>query len=82
MKYFLAGLGIGALIGLVFAPMSGEGTRNMLSDQVNAVSEKASNTIQQASEKVSSVLRKGSQSTAGENRIISADDSGPTAATT
>jgi gas vesicle protein len=31
--YFLAGLGIGALIGILFAPQSGEQTREMLADR-------------------------------------------------
>lgn len=32
--YFLAGLAIGSLIGIVFAPKSGEGTREFLSKKV------------------------------------------------
>jgi gas vesicle protein len=32
--YFLAGLAIGSLIGIVFAPKSGEGTREFLSNKV------------------------------------------------
>ena len=31
--YFLAGLGIGALVGVLFAPQSGEQTREMLADR-------------------------------------------------
>ncbi len=31
--YFLAGLGIGALVGVLFAPQSGEQTRDMLADR-------------------------------------------------
>ena len=32
--YFLAGLAIGSLVGIVFAPKSGEGTRDYLSKKV------------------------------------------------
>ena len=31
--YFLAGLGVGALIGIVFAPQSGEQTRELISEK-------------------------------------------------
>jgi len=34
-RYFLAGLAIGWVIGLFFAPKSGEGTRELLAQKVN-----------------------------------------------
>src|SRR5258707_55389 len=33
--YFLAGLGIGSLVGILFAPRSGEETRELLSNRVD-----------------------------------------------
>ncbi|HUK28413.1 MAG TPA: YtxH domain-containing protein [Candidatus Acidoferrales bacterium] len=39
--YFLAGLGIGSLIGIFFAPKSGEGTRAYLSKKVKEGSKDA-----------------------------------------
>jgi len=33
--YFLAGLGIGSLIGILFAPRSGEETRNLINTRVD-----------------------------------------------
>ena len=33
--YFLAGLGVGSLIGILFAPRSGEETRNLITSRVD-----------------------------------------------
>jgi len=41
MKSFLFGLGLGAGLGLLFAPMSGEETRRNLSDQADDVADTA-----------------------------------------
>ena len=65
MKYFLAGVGIGALIGLVYAPMSGDNTRERIADTVSSVSEHAGKTIENLNDTVSQVLRKKSQREAG-----------------
>jgi gas vesicle protein len=35
ITYFLAGLGIGSLIGILFAPRSGEETRNLINTRVD-----------------------------------------------
>ena len=35
VTYFLLGLGVGSLIGILFAPKSGEETREYLSQKVN-----------------------------------------------
>ena len=35
ISYFLAGLGIGTLLGVLFAPKSGEETRQFLSDKAD-----------------------------------------------
>jgi gas vesicle protein len=34
VSYFLVGLGVGSLIGMLFAPKSGEGTRDHLSQEL------------------------------------------------
>ena len=39
--YFLAGLAIGSLVGIVFAPKSGEGTRDFLSKKLKEGSKHA-----------------------------------------
>jgi gas vesicle protein len=35
VSYFLVGLGVGALVGVLFAPKSGEDTRRFLSDKAD-----------------------------------------------
>ena len=35
VSYFLVGLGVGALVGVLFAPKSGEETRRFLSDKAD-----------------------------------------------
>jgi gas vesicle protein len=35
VSYFLVGLGVGALVGVLFAPKSGEDTRQFLSDKAD-----------------------------------------------
>jgi gas vesicle protein len=46
MKYFLAGLSIGAIAALVLAPASGEETRQQLSETANEILETANESIQ------------------------------------
>ena len=41
MKNFLAGLGIGALIGVIMAPASGEETRSQLRDRAEQLRDRA-----------------------------------------
>jgi gas vesicle protein len=41
VSYFLVGLGVGSLIGILFAPKSGEETREYLSQKVNEGREQA-----------------------------------------
>ncbi len=41
MKSFLFGLGLGVGLGVLFAPMSGEETRNNLSDRANDLANNA-----------------------------------------
>jgi gas vesicle protein len=46
MKYFLAGFSIGAIAALVFAPASGEETRQQLSETTNEILKTANESIQ------------------------------------
>jgi gas vesicle protein len=50
MKYFLAGLSIGAIAALVFAPASGEETRQQLSETANEILKTANESIQDVKE--------------------------------
>src|SRR5258708_7189467 len=47
MKSFLVGLGFGVGLGLLFAPMSGEETRNNLADRANDLASSARETYEQ-----------------------------------
>ncbi len=52
MKAFLFGLGIGIGLGVLFAPMSGEDTRNTLSERASDLANSAKETYQQGRDRV------------------------------
>jgi gas vesicle protein len=54
MKSFLFGLGLGVGLGVLFAPMSGEETRQNLSDRANDLVDQARETKDQIRERVRS----------------------------
>ena len=54
MKSFLVGLGIGVGLGVLFAPMSGEETRDRLAEHANDFADQARDTIDQGKERVRS----------------------------
>ncbi len=64
MKAFLVGLGIGSGLGVLFAPMSGEETRNTLSEKASDLANSAKETYQQGRERV----QKGVAAIRGEAR--------------
>jgi gas vesicle protein len=52
MKSFLAGMGIGIGLGILFAPMSGEETRENLSQRANDLAGSARDLVGQGRDKV------------------------------
>ncbi|HUH63704.1 MAG TPA: YtxH domain-containing protein [Terracidiphilus sp.] len=52
MKGFLIGQGLGVGLGLLFAPMSGEETRNNLADRANDLASSARETYEQNRDRV------------------------------
>jgi gas vesicle protein len=52
MKSFLIGLGMGVGLGILFAPMSGEETRNNLADRANDLANSARDTYEQGWDRV------------------------------
>jgi len=56
MKSFLAGLGIGIGLGILFAPMSGEDTRENLSQRASNLADSARDLVDQGRERVRSTV--------------------------
>ncbi len=54
MKSFLVGLGIGIGLGVLFAPMSGEQTRNNIRDRAGELADTARETLEQGRDRVRS----------------------------
>lgn len=52
MKAFLVGLGLGAGLGILFAPMSGEKTRNTLQERAQGLASSARETCKQGLDRV------------------------------
>jgi len=52
MKSFLAGLGIGIGLGIIFAPMSGEETRNNLQQRAGDLKDSALDLVDQGKDRV------------------------------
>lgn len=51
MKSFLAGLGIGIGLGIIFAPMSGEETRNNLQQRAGDLKDSARDLVEQGKDR-------------------------------
>jgi gas vesicle protein len=69
MKSFLAGLGIGIGLGILFAPMSGEETRNNLTQRASDLADSARDLVEQGRERVRttvSAIRGQAERVAGE----------------
>ena len=52
MRSFLVGLGIGIGLGVLFAPLSGEQTRDNIKDRANDLADSARDTLEQGRERV------------------------------
>jgi len=59
MKSFLFGLGLGLGLGILFAPMSGEDTRQNLSDRANDLKNTARESYEQGREHVRETYAQG-----------------------
>jgi len=58
-SYFLVGLGVGSLIGILFAPKSGEETREHLSRKVNEGSEYAQKKARELKARAEDLVERG-----------------------
>lgn len=59
LGWFLAGLGIGALVGVLYAPKSGQETREELAAQARDAKEKAEQYVDQGRDQVNDYVDKG-----------------------
>jgi gas vesicle protein len=61
LAWFVAGLGVGALVGILYAPKSGRETREGLANSAREGKEYLRNRTQQAAEQVSVLVEKGKE---------------------
>ena len=52
MRSFLEGLGLGVVLGMLFAPMSGEETRRNITDRANDLADQAKDVTDQVRDRV------------------------------
>ena len=71
LDYFLGGLGIGALVGVLFAPRSGEENRDYLNQTVAEGKEFAQRKAREIRERAEDVVERGKQIVAEQKEIIS-----------
>lgn len=77
ISYFLVGLGIGALIGLLFAPKSGEETREYLSQKADEGREFAQKKAKELRERAEDLIERGKEvATRQRESITAAVDAG------
>ena len=72
VSYFLVGLGIGALIGILFAPKSGEETRELLTQKAEEGKEYAQKRARELKERAEDLLERSKQVTGRQKDQIAA----------
>ncbi len=72
VSYFLVGLGIGALVGILFAPKSGEETRDYLSQRAEEGKEYAQRKARELRERAEDFVERGKQVATKQKESISA----------
>jgi gas vesicle protein len=72
VSYFLVGLGIGALIGVLFAPKSGEETREYLTQKADEGKEYAQKKARELRERAEDLVDRGKQVAARQKESLSA----------
>jgi gas vesicle protein len=72
VSFFLVGLGIGALVGVLFAPKSGEETREYLSDKADEGREYAQRKARELRERAEDMVERGKQVAARQKDTLSA----------
>ena len=77
VSFFMVGLGIGALIGILFAPKSGEETREYLSNKADEGREYAQRKARELRERAEDLLERSKEIMAkGKDNLASAVEAG------
>jgi gas vesicle protein len=72
VSFFLVGLGIGALVGILFAPKSGEETREYLAQKADEGREYAQRKARELRERADDILERGKTVAQRQKETISA----------
>jgi gas vesicle protein len=72
ISYFLVGLGLGALVGVLFAPKSGEETRRFLSDKAEEGRDYAQKKARELRERADDLVERGKDAAARQKETITA----------
>lgn len=72
LSYFIVGLGIGALVGILFAPNSGEETREYLSKRADEGREYAQRKARELRERADDLIERGKETVAQQKDSVSA----------
>ncbi len=72
ISYFMVGLGIGALIGILFAPKSGEETREYLAKKADEGKEYAQRKARELRERAEDLIERGKEVATRQKDSISA----------
>jgi gas vesicle protein len=77
ISYFLVGLGIGAVVGILFAPKSGEETREYLSQKADEGKEYAQKKARELRERADDLVERGKQvATRQKDQVAAAVEAG------
>jgi gas vesicle protein len=72
ISYFLVGLGIGALVGILFAPKSGEETREFLTQKAEEGREYAQRKARELRDRADDLVERGKQVASRQKETVSA----------
>ena len=72
VSYFMVGLGVGALLGILFAPKSGEDTREYLSDRADEGREYAQRKARELRERAEDLIQRSKEIMARQKDGLSA----------
>jgi gas vesicle protein len=72
ISYFLVGLGIGAVVGILFAPKSGDETREYLSKKADEGKEYAQRKARELRERAEDLVERGKQAAAKQKETLNA----------